>query len=273
MKIFARNLWNRVYTDGSATDAVRDDRGGIYIEWTDGSTESHSIPTGSHSSNYKAEAKALEAATLILLNHPNPLPNTVFLTDAISVLQALKNPQQASIHNLIALLSDLNTKTQNTVLQWVPGHCNIAGNETADSLAKKGAKMTQIADSTDLSEAKTLTKAAIRKKWMSSHPDYNKNDPYYHLQRAEQVIVFRLRNNHNRLRQHMHTKLKIGDTPLCQCGQGPENSHHVLQQCPRFQALRTQTWQNPTTLDKKLYGGVEDLRRTAQFIRSTGLTV
>jgi uncharacterized protein with gpF-like domain len=27
--------------------------------------------------------------------------------------------------------------------QWIPGHCQIAGNEQADALAKKGAKITQ----------------------------------------------------------------------------------------------------------------------------------
>jgi hypothetical protein len=30
-----------------------------------------------------------------------------------------------------------------TALQWIPGHCQIAGNEHADALAKKGAKITQ----------------------------------------------------------------------------------------------------------------------------------
>jgi len=178
-----------VYTDGSATDAVRDGGGGVYIEWTDGSTESHSIPTGSYSSNYKAEAKAIEAATLILLNNRNPITNIVFLTDAKSVLQALQKPQQPLIHNLISLLCDLNQKTASVVLQWVPGHCNIAGNETADALAKEGAKMTQITDNMDLSEAKTLTKSTIRNRWISSHPDYNKNDPYLYLQRSEQVTI------------------------------------------------------------------------------------
>jgi ribonuclease HI len=28
-----------------------------------------------------------------------------------------------------------------TALQWIPGHCQIAGNEYADALAKKGAKI------------------------------------------------------------------------------------------------------------------------------------
>jgi len=30
-----------------------------------------------------------------------------------------------------------------TAMQWIPGHCQIAGNEHADALAKKGSKITQ----------------------------------------------------------------------------------------------------------------------------------
>ena len=37
----------------------------------------------------------------------------------------------------------LKVKHKQIALQWIPGHCQIAGNEQADALAKKGAKITQ----------------------------------------------------------------------------------------------------------------------------------
>ena len=40
-------------------------------------------------------------------------------------------------------IRQLRAKHKQTALQWIPGHCQIAGNEYADALAKKGAKITQ----------------------------------------------------------------------------------------------------------------------------------
>ena len=46
---FPSGEWIRVYTpytDGSATEAVRNGGGGVYIGWPDATLESHAIPTG-----------------------------------------------------------------------------------------------------------------------------------------------------------------------------------------------------------------------------------
>ena len=42
-----------------------------------------------------------------------------------------------------ALIGQLKAKHKQIALQWIPGHCQMAGNEHADALAKKGAKITQ----------------------------------------------------------------------------------------------------------------------------------
>ena len=41
------------------------------------------------------------------------------------------------------LIRQIKGKHKQIALQWIPEHCQIAGNEQADVLAKKGAKITQ----------------------------------------------------------------------------------------------------------------------------------
>ena len=78
--------WTRVYTDGSAEDAVRNGGAGVYVQHIVDNEEHVSIPTGLHSTNYKAEAMALEEAATILERAERKKGNVVFLTDALSVL-------------------------------------------------------------------------------------------------------------------------------------------------------------------------------------------
>ena len=60
--------WIRAFTDGSASEAIRDGGSGIYIEWPDNTSSSTGIPTGKYSTNYKAEAEALQEAARVLAN-------------------------------------------------------------------------------------------------------------------------------------------------------------------------------------------------------------
>ena len=48
-------------------------------------------------------------------------------------------------------------QTNRTVLQWIPGHCQISGNETADSLAKQGSQMAQMEEPHSFEESKNMS--------------------------------------------------------------------------------------------------------------------
>ena len=45
--------------------------------------------------------------------------------------------------NSVASARERTSINKQIALQWIPGNCQIAGNEHADALAKKGAKITQ----------------------------------------------------------------------------------------------------------------------------------
>ena len=79
------------------------------------------------------------------LSEINPTDVIIF-SDAKSALEALQNPPyQDQITSEIALgISNLiDVHAVHVTLQWIPGHCNISGNEKADKLAKIGATKSQ----------------------------------------------------------------------------------------------------------------------------------
>ncbi|GFO37812.1 hypothetical protein PoB_006431700 [Plakobranchus ocellatus] len=68
---YPQNQWVRFYADESATKAIKNEGLGVHVERQSGTTETHSFPTGTQSSNYKAEAVALEHAVSLVKNSFN----------------------------------------------------------------------------------------------------------------------------------------------------------------------------------------------------------
>ena len=111
------------------------------------------------------------------------------------------------------------------------------------------------------------------KRWKQQHPNFNQSDSLHKLNRPEQVILFRTRTGHNRLNTHMHSKLKVGESEMCQCNADIMAAEHLVQHCQLHDALRRGMWPEPKPLMDKLYGNLEEIRRTAAFVRATGISV
>ena len=263
--------WIRIYTDGSSENAVKNGGAGIFIQYPEGNEDRISTPTGLFSTNYKAESVALEKAATHISQRLQSNHNIVFLSDALSVLQSMKSNQK-DINSLSIALSDLSSYHIVT-LQWVPSHCDLFGNETADRLAKEGSKLPQEDKSTSYNEVKTIVKARIGARWKEKHPNFNPRDAYYQLCRHEQVIIFRLRTKHNRLKHHLFHKFKIGQSDQCPCGTGSQTTEHILQTCPLLDTRRRKVWPDPIPETQKLYGALEDLQRTAYYISDAGVVI
>ena len=56
---YSQDTWIRIYTDGSATDAIHDGRAGSIIYLPNGDTIESATATGKHCTTYAAEVKAL----------------------------------------------------------------------------------------------------------------------------------------------------------------------------------------------------------------------
>ena len=92
------------------------------------------------------------------------------------LLSTLPNPQKQELIKLTSILSQQNDRVQVT-LQWIPAHCGIDGNESADILSEEHDK------SVSYKDEKTIIKS-FSKKLESKHPDFNPTDGYQSLDRA-----------------------------------------------------------------------------------------
>ena len=218
------------------------------------------MPTGNFCTNYKAEVEALILAAETIHSRAGPNIQVVFLSDALSVLQAFNSSQLPQLERALGRLCSLRT-----VLQWVPSHCGIRGNEQADKLAKAAAREEQPDHPVTFEERKSTIKALYRPP--------SKSDDYHLLSREDQVTILRLRTGHNRLRRHLHRKMKAVPSPLCPCGEAEQDSTHVLQDCRALQQLREELWPTPTPIEEKLHGRLESLTTTAAFMKRSGLQV
>jgi ribonuclease HI len=267
------HTWIHAYTDGSAENAVRNAGGGVYIKYPDKTLYTLSIPVGEKSSNYRAEVQALDAATEHLIQQGIQRASIVFLTDSLSALQALQTgPTDSALQHLQSSLDSLSACC-NVVLQWVPAHVGLAGNEAADRLAKEGTKKAQPQPPVRFKEAQSAIKSSYREIQKARNGEYSpKGDEMKLLDRNGQTIIFRLRTGHCRLRRHMK-KVGLTDTATCECGAEEQTPLHILQCCPNLEELRDNTWATSTPYHQKLWGDVKDLQKTVDFITTTQLRI
>ena len=118
----------------------------------------------------------------------------------------------------------------------------------------------------------TLWKTIIRNKISRKNTDQSnkREDNIGKLNREEQVMIFRARTGHCQLLSHMY-KLKLAHTNECPCGTGIQTVEHILQDCPQYTELRSDTWRREVDYLDKLWGSASELRKTADFLRQTNL--
>ena len=164
---YPQEAWIHVFTDGSATNVVTNGGAGILVHFPGGQKPSASMAVGKHCSNYRAETEAFIQGASIVQASDHDCKQVVFLSDALSVLQAY---QSHKFQNLTKALQQV-AATRRADLQWIPAHCGISGNEQADMLAKEGARREQHANNVSFSEKRTVIRALtmIRSQWDDYH--------------------------------------------------------------------------------------------------------
>jgi ribonuclease HI len=241
------------YTDGSKMGNTGSTGAGIYNH---ANGDECVLPLGKYATVYQAEVYAILLCAVRLQNEVDQ--SICICSDSQGALKALSAVkitsrlvsetvdalQVLSIHNGVRLL-------------WVPGHCNIVGNERADQLAKQAAET----DFTGPEPAVGLSVDSVRllvhrwaikeqiKLWQQ-HPGcrqgklllqrYNRGLTRYAigLGRRDLRILVGLLTGHNWLNRHMSV-MGIRDNPKCPlCDEEDETSLHLLGKCPATMARR-----------------------------------
>jgi len=127
--------WLHIFTDGSQIEGYINAGAGIHSELF-----SCCMPLGQHSTAFDGEIEAKRTTLRVLNCHHNKFERAVIFSDTKAAILSAASTEARDCQDLIR---QLKGKHKQIALQWLPGHCQITGNEQADVLVKKGAKISQ----------------------------------------------------------------------------------------------------------------------------------
>ena len=167
-----------------------------------------------HSKPQNKESKCIVDWDLLNAKPPDVAENEIWLDITLSRPNSwciLPPRTSVKCHRFVCVkwLSKLDEK-RNIVLQWIPAHCGIPGNEEADKLAKIGSETNDDKPSSlTYAEVKTILKTKWNNDWKKNHSDYTIEKMQMHsMEREQQKTIFRLRTGHGCLRAHLHKQDK-----------------------------------------------------------------
>ncbi|GFS58119.1 probable RNA-directed DNA polymerase from transposon BS [Trichonephila clavipes] len=162
--ILSQDNFAITYTDGSSDRSLSNGGAGIILLLPDGNNYKHKINTGIIASNFTSELVAIREALLLYQQNPHVIDSTeglVIFSDSKSAIEAIRNGETIISCDIITLLEQLHNKRKSCILQWIPAHVNIEGNECADSLAKEARDIEHKCTTITLDDANAVAKHRI----------------------------------------------------------------------------------------------------------------
>ena len=275
--------WIQIYTDGSAFKTTINAGYGSWIVLPDDTSHEISQPCGSMCSNFEAETMGIKAAVeyinTLFQSNPTNITNIVVYTDSKAALQSIKeNTCKDAIQAAMKISQLLMTYPIRLVLQWIPGHWDVPGNDKVDRLAKNGARQQQLNVPASYKTAKQTIRHSYKEMWANrwaadktgrvffrhmTKPHLK--DPMYSLNRKDQTAIFRLRTQHTPLHQHLNriNPKQSATCPLCNHPQ--ETTEHLPFDCTVLQDIRQRFLPPSPDISNILYTSTRQLQMTASY--------
>lgn len=204
-----------------------------------------------------AELYAIKQALDYINSMECVVPGVVIYSDSMSSIQILSNRTPNNYMNFVFPIQETLlqvNKKKPVIIQFVPAHKDIEGNELADLAANAAHSLETTAEVIVSKEDRVReVKALLRKRWENQwHESVRKESKgmalldikseigYWpwasHQTRVVETIMTRFRIGHVGLNNHLY-RFKMSDTNLCLCGL-PETIDHYLLECRNHKADR-----------------------------------
>ena len=194
----------------------------------------------------KRSAKSAMVRAISWLDEYEDCQSALVLCDSKSLVETLANSNQpdGDVHRIQSVIAELCKKKEVRIL-WVPGHCNLRGNELADLEAKLGSEVAQPSVPLDSSTRDALIRREERQSSFT-HPRLTalcttrpREEEEALLQKADRTNLIRFRcGHHPHLRRWQHMT-GMSETDSCRlCAEEEESSEHRWLRCPAFIAER-----------------------------------
>ena len=241
--------YTQVYTDGSLDSSKGIAGAGVHFQ----NMNRNIILPLPPSSILKAELVALERALEEIKSQDHLTGSEyVIFTDSKSSLQSLQSYKPSEYHQHCEAIRNLISSIPSPiVLQWIPSHVGIQGNEQADQLAKTASLSGPV--SPPVADLPTLNCTITRKtkqlwldRWNSGgtgrfYYDFHQHPNkcrYSNITRGEQVTLSRIMFGHLPCQSYLH-RFNLVDNPQCLlCNAAEETISHILLECPELATHR-----------------------------------
>ena len=238
-----------IYTDGSKDPASGKVAAAFYVPYFKYKEYKR---MKNDSSVYRSEL----AAIILALNWAKQLHDiigVVIFSDSLSALQSIKAQNEDNfIVEILTLCTHLHYKGISINLEWIPGHCDISGNEVADTAAKHALHNTviDIENKLNKNEFNYKLKQYCYNKWQYQWENktisplkalqQNVRKPFqcFLKNRRAESIIHCLRMSNISLNESL-LKVNMHETGLCEFCPVPETIQHFLCFCPKYIIART----------------------------------